>query len=767
MSAPSEHRPRHIALIPLLLPVLAGLILRILIWQVLPYRSQISDEAEYLAAASWLAQGRGFSFFKEWIWTRPPVYVMFLATHIKLFGPENVVPIRISQAIIGSLSVGLVMAWAGLLATPTHRRHVMLLAGWAMALSYGFATFSFLILSETLFIALLLAGLVLLTAWATMLDLPGSGRRALALLVAGGIMLGLGALTRALLAGAMPLFALWVFWQAAARREWRRGLGHAALVTAAVSAVILPWTFYNTRFFGGDGLILIDTTGGYNAMLGAQAGHLEQEARISCAAATGGQGRPGDGVCPAASGRDEVKIARALYAIAGQAERQRVAYATAAQWIGENPAGFLRKSGRELLDLLMINYSGEERLRAGYTAGEIPIPHLLGLLLDDTLYIIAAPLAVIGLIRRQRRSGKGLALGWLGYNLATGPLFFAINRFRLPLLPILFIYAACAVAEERVPWSSLTRRRVAIYSASALLLVLMPSFVYWPSSLDSIRNSQSPSLLHNTYLGLHSRIVAADCARGEAALERGDLEAALRFHDRANAHMALDCLALLRARIFDRSGQPEAALALLQSMKRRPERFLLEGDIYRRRGDTTRAIGAFVAPELELANLTGWAWQHLLPPPTTRIDLGNGLDWGYVDGFYGREGVAEKPDNLRWTSGQARLRFPGAGTGEAQVLRLRVAAPRPVDVPAPSMTITQPAACRSGAEPCMHQSSEPLGADWRILEIPLQPTPAGEDVVIGLQSPIFVPGPSELATRQRAREKLRLLGVQIDWAELR
>jgi len=43
----------------------------------------------------------------------------------------------------------------------------------------------------------------------------------------------------------------------------------------------------------------------------------------------------------------------------------------------------------------------------------------------------------------------------------------------------------------------------------------------------------------------------------------------------------------------------------------------------------------------------------------------------------------------------------------------------------------------------------------------------GEDVVVGIESPIFVPGPSELKARQQAREKLRLLGVQIDWAELR
>ena len=102
-----------------------------------------------------------------------------------------------------------------------------------------------------------------------------------------------------------------------------------------------------------------------------------------------------------------------------------------------------------------------------------------------------------------------MALDWLGYNLVTGPLFFAINRFRLPLLPILLIYAACAVAEDRRPWSSPTRRRVAIYSASALALLLMPSFLYWPPLL----NSQDSSLLYNTNLGLRSRIVAGDCAR--------------------------------------------------------------------------------------------------------------------------------------------------------------------------------------------------------------------------------------------------------------
>src|SRR5687768_6711111 len=125
--------------IPLLLPLGVALVVRLAAWWTLPYGGQISDEPEYLAAAAWLAEGRGFSFFKEWIWTRPPLYVVFLAAHIALFGPDNLVPIRVSQVFLSVVTVALVMVWSAMLAAPATRRHVALLAGWAMALGYGFA----------------------------------------------------------------------------------------------------------------------------------------------------------------------------------------------------------------------------------------------------------------------------------------------------------------------------------------------------------------------------------------------------------------------------------------------------------------------------------------------------------------------------------------------------------------------------------------------------------------------------------------------------
>jgi len=568
----------------------------------------------------------------------------------------------------------------------------------------------------------------------------------------------------------LPFFAVWVWWQGAGNRSFWRGVGHAALFTIAVSGVILPWSFYNTRLFGNNGLILIDTTGGYNAMLGAQAAHLELEAREVCLAMTGGRGTPGDGVCPAAQSRDEQVIEETLEQAPNHAERQQVAYATAWRWIRENPAGFAGKTGREFLDLLTISYGGAERLRRGHTQGLIPIPHLVGLLLDDTLYYVAAPLAFVGFWRAQGRAGKGLAMAWLGFNLATGPLFFAINRFRLPLLPILFIYAACAVAQAGQRWPRRGRRWVALAGAATLLLGLLPSFAYW----GAINAQGDTSVLRNTFLGFQSRMVAWDCERAEAAIERGDLVAAQRYVDRGSAQRisgnnGLDCFALLQASLDEHRGEYRKALDLLQSMRSLPERYLLEGKTYRGLGEQERAVGAFVARDLELANPTTWAWEHLDPPATRRIDLGSGLDWGYIDGFYTREGAAEAPGNFRWSSDHARLRFVGAGADVPQVLRLRVASPRP-DAETPARLSISTAAigsgCRRDQGTCASVVIEDIGAEWQIAEVPIAATPPGEDVVVELESTIFVPGAQDLRSNLGAREQLRLLGVQIDWAEL-
>jgi hypothetical protein len=191
---------------------------------------------------------------------------------------------------------------------------------------------------------------------------------------------------------------------------------------------------------------------------------------------------------------------------------------------------------------------------------------------------------------------------------------------------------------------------------------------------------------------------------------------------------------------------------------------LLEGEIYQQLGNRERALGAWVALELENANPTRWAWQHLDPPPTTRIDLGSGFDWGYVDGFYTREGRAEDSGNYRWSSPHARLRFIGAGSGQPQTLRLKVAADHHDPLVEGARLAMRALSTVPGGQP--QPRTVMVRPGWQEIEIPLGAAPPGNDIVVELSSTTVVPGPQELADRQQVRQQLRLLGVQVDWAEL-
>lgn len=722
--------------------------LRLLTWWLMPYRLPnivpVSDEGEYRAAAIWLATGRGFSFFKAWIWTRPPLYVIFLAAHIRLWGPETVWPIRLSQALLDTATVAIVMAWAWLLAPPLLARRVALWAGLLMALSYTLAAHSFLLLSETLFNSVLFGGFLALTWWA-----QRGGWRWLG---SGGVLLGLAALTRGLLVGVLPFVALWVAvaggrgpdtWRA----RWRKALLPVCGFTLVVAGLILPWTWWNTRFYGATAPILIDTTGGYNALLGLQPVHQQIDPAPECAKEAQ--------ICP------EV-IDALLLAQPDHGTRQTVAYRTALGWLAKNPVGFVRKAGGEVFDLLLINYGGAERLYRAYAVGETPLPHQLGLLWDDVVYLTVVPLAVIGLFRRQGRAGKGLAVGWLVFNLLTGVVFFAINRFRVPLLPVVFVYAACGLAQWRAPWQAAWQRRGAWFVATPIALLFALSFAWWPSALDAKRSSIAATFGK----AWHNRRLAGDCERAWAAIAKGALTEAQTLVTTATSGPAdnrLPCFALVQARIWERQNRSDEALALLGKSANNDlglinaRVLMLEGDLRRRRGELLQdwgARGVWASRPVDISNDLGWAWQHLAPPPTTVIEPGKGLDLGLLRGF--NERTFDDPADpfgagYRWTTNQAELRFVAAGTGAAQTLRLHVNGWRPPGEAPAQLTVRLGAAVLA---------TRTVPAAWTSIEVALPAVPVGQDVVVALQSTVFVPAPTSTAWR------FRLLGVQLDRAEV-
>lgn len=690
------------------LVLVVALALRLALWWILPRNYLVSDEPEYLAAAGELARGRGFSFYDEWPWLRPPLYLLFLAPFIRLFG-LNLPPIRAMQVLL-SLSIP---ALVYLLARTSFGRRSALPAGLLAALYFPLAALPHLVLAENLFLPLFLASCYCLVRFVL-----GDHKGRPYGVVAGGILLGMATLTRGLTLGFLPLAVLWVAvvgWRKSRARPLR-ALLPALLLAGASLLVILPWSGYISLHYGRP--ILVDTTGGYNFWLGTQGGQFP----------------------------NTLQVQRELLALPDPAARQEEAYRRGWESIVADPAGFLRNRVTELGQLLRINYGADERLSDGFARGELSRPHLLALLiLEDTFYVLLVPLALLGLFRCAKEAGRGLFLLWLGYNLLLGIAFFSISRFRLPFLPFLCLYAASLLEvphPEKGKFLPKARLAAAILLSLAFWIVVLPSYLGpYPSSWEA------------TLLGLRTRTVAEGLARAEAALAVGDRDGAWQelrpaLLSRPIGDAPLDTALVVLAEWQRAGGDAQGALATLNGLEWYSAR-LLRGDILRSLGKMEAARNEFSARDLKVRNPTGWAWSHLRPPAGREIDLGGGLDWGLVDGFYSPEQDGET--TYRWSAGEARLRFPGAGTGRPQTLHLRLRAWRPAGEPSPQVALFLEG---------MKVAHFDAPAEWEELAIPLPAVPAGADVLLTLRSDTFFPGPRDLLETGQ----LRLLGVMVDWA---
>ncbi|HEU4329207.1 MAG TPA: hypothetical protein VFS21_39070 [Roseiflexaceae bacterium] len=855
----------------LLLALLAALLLRVLLWDNLPRTGMISDEGEYFSAAAWLAQGREFSWYQQYLWTRAPLYPLFLAAHRLLFG-DALAPVYLSQMALSLLNVALVyalarrVAGAAELVSARVQRLVPFLAALLMGLYFPFAVYPQVLLSETLYITLMLGAflallrsgdrprfLARLPVW-----LPGS---ALA-----GVLLGLATLTRSLTLGFLPLAALWLL---LARRDtplppgrlWR-GTDRAALLPPAVmllcaAALILPWTLYSSRLFGG--FVAVDTTGAFNLMLGART--ASDGRRSDAPPRNFALALMSEGLDPAARAelvadsclarRGDPALRDALAAApVGQARRQQLMTAEGLCLIAEKPLAFARKSLGELRDFFQINYSGDERFTDGFTLGRLPPWYALGLfLLDDTLYVLVLPLAVVGLAlyraknqeprtknQGHRRDAEGaeenisssqhlygpssgtqnstlntqhsplsqpqapslkpqasslIALWWL-YTIATAPLLFAINRFRLPLLPFAFIFAAWALLALPGGWRALRTRAGAAWAGLALVLLLVATTPYayvWPPDperpeLPGVQVSYlgpfpAPSSVSSTWRALAARPNALRVAGIQAALRAGDAERAQRLLDEAEPLIArssrrpglVETPDLIQALVDGVAGRAEAGLARLPAGRiadaRDVEAAVVRGDLLRSLGRPDEARAALGGSEatgfVDDANPVQWAWDWLRPAPTRRIDLAGDLDLGYIAGCYLGEGdtTIQPPATFRWCGDGARLRFPAAGDGRTQTLVLRADARAWAGFAAQPPVLT----VLADGQPA---GSCALGFVVGECSVALPPAPSGSDLVITLRTPTFVAPATRYVSQQGSQVgQAQRLGVRLDWAELR
>jgi 4-amino-4-deoxy-L-arabinose transferase-like glycosyltransferase len=587
------------------------------------WSSFIIDEREYFGAAHMLAEGRGFSFFDTAMWVRPPLYVVFLALTMAWSGTSTV-PVLVVQSLLGAAT----LLPLGLLAHKLEGSKFKAqglefnvsgsaAARWTVALGAAylpFTLFAGLLLTETLFLLLFAWAFVLLiVARESVINRRG---RSIVLVSLCGVLLGLATLTRATVLGFLLLAALWLF-STLREQSWRRRLAVAGILLVSFGACLLPWTFRNYQAYGR--FVAVDTTSGYNLWLGSV------------------------GV------RDEERLQADLRPISNPAERQSFAFARAWENISADPGAFASKGFKESLDLWRPLFSAEERQVRGYALGRVPAWHLASLLLlDDLLYVLVLLLAVLGLALSSPHPLKALTWLWVLLWVVLSFVFFAVTRFRLPVVAALLPWAGVGLSllfRGRDLLHHLRRlppqvKLASIAAAVTLLIVTVPAVS-----------------LADTLLGVERWAQQASYRRGEELLKSGKADEAISEYKQSNLELTDTRYSLAAA--YLQTGQAQLALDTLRAdePENRFEPPILRGEAARQSGDLQAARSFFNSRVVQVADDAAlrWAWDHLRPPPVDSISLGSGLDVGYVAGFY-RPERDESGVQFRWAGERPMIR---------------------------------------------------------------------------------------------------------------
>lgn len=672
-------QPRYHRL-TLALILLAALAWRLALWAQ-PLHMPANDEVEYVQVARDLLAGRGWAFYTHWRWLRAPLYPLFLAGSLWLAGGDlhlAALPnLALSVALVGVV-YGLARELAGV-----GRAGPALLAAAIMAALQTAATFASLYMSETLFALLFGLGLLSLARWQRA---GGVGWAAVA-----GVLLGLACLTRSAGLVFVPLAGLWMLGAAWGRGGLRPGLLLPPLALGAAAALtVAPWVAYTCRAYGR--CILIETGGSYNLWA-----FYDPHESLETINAT-------------------------LEAVPNPVARADLATQRGMARLREDPLIVLRKIPAEWRRLWAVNPIEDRFLRASNYSDPPPALFLSALLLDDVLYLLVLCAAPFGLALTYRRPLAILLGLWLGVFTLVTLLTHAEGRYRHFLFVALLPLAALALTR---PGRGRLAPRPGLAAGVALGLALLPALGAYPWAWAGGGALRSVYRAAGDLLAASGRYAAAGDAYRAALSASETPDGWIALGDLQRRMGAGDAAVASYWRAYDLRPPYVGASAAL-------------GDLLRGLGRVDEARAAFRGQYLDQRLLIDWMLRVRAPTPTAAVDVGDGLDFGYVGGVYAAEQL--QGASARWTDGRGLLRLrPPGGPGPA-LLTLRLAAPRPDGAPVPAQI------CADGA--CVGLR---LDGAWSMVRLYL---PAGGAGAIELRSATF-----EAADG-------RSLGLLIDWAKI-
>jgi len=413
----------------LALLTLAALVVRLAFVLLEPATHPVGDERTWTDWALNLCSARvHFSPLRIHLIFYPPVYPYFLAVLYGLTGTFETA--RWTQAALGALLVPAV----GLAGARAFSPRAGLWAAAVAALYPELVWFSVHFWSETVFMVLLWWGIERLLA-ADAADGPGRA-------VAAGALWGLAILTRETVLYFVPLAALWL-----ATRPGSGARVRAAAFLAASLLVVAPWTYRNWLEFHA--FVPVSTAGGQNLFQGNAL--IERDKTYEMVDAV--QGR----------------VAQYRYAMRMglQAIRDRQPW-----WIFEKLRDEMPRFW-EADSLVLVHI---KRGAYGPVAPALAVGVAVVVLAP---YVGVLALAALGATRLRWSRPTVLLVALLGYYNLLHVVTHGFARYRLPVMPVVFLVAGVgwtAWREGELARMSVRARATAAGMAAVLTLILIPSF---------------------------------------------------------------------------------------------------------------------------------------------------------------------------------------------------------------------------------------------------------------------------------------------------
>jgi 4-amino-4-deoxy-L-arabinose transferase-like glycosyltransferase len=420
----------------------------------------IYDEQHYHKLALNLLHGHGFAWEPGALTSkRPPLYPVFIALVWMVTGTESLLAVRLAQIVLSLTNVFLVYQ----LGLQIFNRRIALCAAAGFCFYPSFIAFDMLLLTEvlfTLFLTLVALGYAVLVK---------TGRASVAW--GTGCALGLAALTRSIL-WPFPIVLCPLTFFSVRGSQWRR-LQITLGLFLGYAVVVGPWAVRNTQLHGT--FTVVDTMGGRALFMGNYE-HTSLNRAWDWSQGHVTQGLPQER--PKSSAWTEGRRDK-------QAQKEALAYMLV------HPLLTLQRA-----IIKFANFWGLERtIIAAWQQKRYELSGgfaMLGTFIITLAYVVLMLFASLGcfLAPPAERRIHVFFLLLIAFISGIHTIVFGHERYHLPLIPLLCLYAAAAVVIQ-----SWRRLRENLLASAALLMVWVGLLIIWGREVFIVDASRVKALL--------------------------------------------------------------------------------------------------------------------------------------------------------------------------------------------------------------------------------------------------------------------------------